>query len=492
MKKHLFLLFALCFSIGTMAEDIPANYYDAINGKQDSALKSTLHEIIKGGERYEYGSNNYHSTSNPPQWEKGDLKSYGTWQAFPITDVGDYNVILDMYSKSVRYFPNKRGDSGCGLQIEHCLPKSWWGSEKASKAAYCDLWNLNPADAQANGQKSNFPPGYVTKADKFDNGSFRMDKKSQYGDKSFSCFEPEDQYKGDFARAYFYIATAYEDVAWVNDYAKYVTNDSWEEFVPWLKDVLLDWHRKDPVSRKEIERADYISSIQHNRNPYIDYPDLIEYIWGNKQGEAVDLEHLTCYADNQHTPIVLPDPDPRVYDTIVNLPGLTKAIVNAYVNGEVTGYASDKIQSNGSSAILMGASSTDGYISFSNLSLSDTAVLAFRASPYQTASSMQIDIYTDDQLLTSIEETVEQYTRYEKRYRITIPAGTRSIKIASVGGSTSKRACIQELYLLGPQKAEGVCNISIDNEPARKEIREGQIVIIRNSSVFSILGQPIQ
>ena len=57
---------------------------------------------------------------------------------------------------------------------------------------------------------------------------------------------------------------------------------------------LLDWHRQDPVSQKEIDRNQAIyDSIQHNRNPFIDYPELVEYIWGNRVGQAVNLSSMT-------------------------------------------------------------------------------------------------------------------------------------------------------------------------------------------------------
>ena len=147
MKRTSIFIAALLFSVGMMAEDIPAGYYDAIDGKQDSALKSTLSLIVRGGERYEYGTNQYHSTSNPPEWEKGDFKAYGTWQALPITDRKEGGIVWDMYSDCVRYYPNKLGDSGCSLNIEHCLPKSWWGG--TVNEAYKDLYNLNPSDQRA-------------------------------------------------------------------------------------------------------------------------------------------------------------------------------------------------------------------------------------------------------------------------------------------------------------------------------------------------------
>lgn len=488
MKKYLSLSMALFFALGMMAEAIPANFYDGINGKKDAELKTALSLLVRGGERYDYGTNQYHTSSNPPEWQKGDLKAYGTWQALPLTDMHPDGIVWDMYSNCVRYYPNKQGESGCSLNIEHCLPKSWWGG--ADNEGYKDLFNLNPSDQRANSQKSNYAPGHVVKGDKFDNGSFKMDSKnkSQYG---YICWEPAEEYRGDFARTYFFMATAYEYFEW-NAYPDYINNDSYLMFSDAIIQVLLDWHRADAVSDKEICRADQISSIQHNRNPFIDYPELVEYIWGNKKGQNVNLNALTCaFRDGACVAPIPPTPSPVAYDTVINLPALTKAIVNAYTSGSIQGAASEKIQSNGSCSITMGASSTDGEISFTGISLKDTAVLAFRASPYNSAKSMQLDVYANDQLVKSIQETVEQETRNEVRYRITLPASTTSIRLASVGGGTDKRACMQELYLLTPKKNQAIDDVPFC-EKARKEIRDGQVIIIRGEKRYTPLGQTIQ
>lgn len=495
MKRLLSLCIVAMFALSLMAEAIPANYYDAIDGKQDSVLKSELSLLVRGGVRYEYGTNQYHSTNNPPEWMAGDLKAYGTWQALPSTDMHPDGIVWDMYSNSVRYYPNKLGESGCSLNIEHCLPKSWWGGDVND--AYKDLYHLNPSDQRANSAKSNFPPGHVKSGDKFDNGSFRMDSKakSQYG---FICFEPSEEYRGDFARAYFYIATAYEDFTWKSgtspfDASLAMDNDSYLEFKPWLIEVLLDWHRADPVSDKEICRADQISNIQHNRNPFIDYPELVEYIWGNKKGEAVDLASLTCTAGTGICPEpIIPTPDPQQYDTIINMPAIAKNTVKNYTNGTIQGAETD-IQSNGSCSITMGASNRDGEISFTGIELADTAVLAFRASPYNTATSMQLDVYANETLVKSIEVEVMNETRNEVRYRITIPQNTTSIRMVSVGGSTSKRACMQELYLLSPKKdTTPIATPEVEKETATKVLRDGQLFIIRNNEMFTLQGQRIQ
>lgn len=490
MKKTFILLIVTAFTLSMFAEDIPAGYYDAIDGKQDSVLKSTLSQIVRGGIRYEYGTNQYHSTSNPPEWGKGDLKAYGTWQALPFTDQKPQirGGVWDMYSNCVRYYPNKLGESGCSLNIEHCLPKSWWGG--TVNEAYKDLYNLNPSDQRANGQKSNYAPGHVQKGDKFDNGSFRMDSKnkSQYG---YICWEPAEEYRGDFARTYFFVATAYEYLDWTA-YKEYISADSYLMFSDKIIEVLLDWHRADPVSDKEICRADNISTIQGNRNPFIDYPELVEYIWGDKKGQVVDLAALTCAFEIGHCPETGEEPalPPCEGDTVINLPAITAALVNA-VQGTFQGSANSGIQSNGSASITMGKSATDGEISFTGL-LKEDGYLIFRASPYNSATTMQLDLYVDDELLQSIRDTVKQETRNEVRYTIDIPAGTTKIRFVSVGGSTSSRACMQELYLISCNAHQTGIDAPNSVPAARKVLRNGRIVILRNEAEYTITGQTIR
>lgn len=300
--KCLCAVWLVCCAVYVSAEDMPVGYYNAIQGTQDSVLKATLHQIIKGGERYVYGSTTYHTTNNIKNgdtiWIKGDLKAYGTWHGFQSCDQQSDGSIWDMYSTTKRYFPIK-GGSAAGMDIEHSLPKSWWGGNEND--AYKDLYLLNPADRVANNNKSNYPPGILNDSNKVNNNVFFMGKDTQWNDYAFSVI---DEYKGDFARAYFYVSTAYHDMKWDASYSKYVTNDSYLTFTPYLIQVLLQWHRIDPVSEKEINRLDAISTIQHNRNPFIEYPELVEYIWGNKKGTIVNLEDLTLTtSENYEIPV---------------------------------------------------------------------------------------------------------------------------------------------------------------------------------------------
>lgn len=257
-----------CMAIGPM----PAFYYEDAQGLKDEALKSTLGAIIHCGVRYKYGS--------------GNKK---TWDGFYHTDRDTTNnIVLDMYSNETRYFnPANPTASVLELDIEHMFPKSWWGGDV--NEAYCDLFHLVPADYSANRSKSNHAPG-IPSDTTFWNGSFATGSGSEYGLQKVFC--PADEYKGDFARAYFYIATCYGDsLQWEQsgDAAKAMTNTHWQEFQPWLRDLLLEWHKMDPVSNKEKQRAIEVNKIQGNRNPFIDYPQLVDYIWGEQQGQSVDF-----------------------------------------------------------------------------------------------------------------------------------------------------------------------------------------------------------
>ncbi len=257
-----------CMAIGPM----PGFYYEEAQGQQGEVLKSKLGAIIHCGVRYKYGS--------------GNKK---TWDGFFHTDRDTTtHQVMDMYSNNIRYFnPQKPTASVLELDIEHMFPKSWWGGDV--NEAYCDLFHLVPADYSANRSKSNHAPG-IPSDTTFWNGSFATGSGSEYGLQKVFC--PADEYKGDFARAYFYIATCYGDsLQWQlsGDAGKAMTNEHWQEFQPWLRDLLVSWHRMDPVSDKEKQRAIEVNKIQGNRNPYIDYPELVEYIWGDKTNQKVDL-----------------------------------------------------------------------------------------------------------------------------------------------------------------------------------------------------------
>jgi len=202
-----------------------------------------------------------------------------TWEGFFSTDRNADSTVIDMYSPVVRRF-NGFG-SVSGMHIEHSLPKSWWGAHENN--AYKDLFHLYPADGATNSLKNNLPLGEVAGTPTFDNTVTKIGKNGFGNIYTESCFEPADEYKGDFARSYFYIATIYQDLSNLWD-SPMMSKNTYPVWTPWAKDLLLKWHRQDPVSEKERARNNAVEAHQKNRNPFIDYPMLAEHLWGNKKG----------------------------------------------------------------------------------------------------------------------------------------------------------------------------------------------------------------
>ena len=211
-----------------------------------------------------------------------------TWEGFYQTDQKAGGIVWDMYSDVVRYYSGY--DAVADMNIEHSLPKSWWGG--IENAAYKDLFHLYPSDATANHRKSNYPMGVVSSST-FDNGMSKVGNNTAGTTYQGLCFEPDDEYKGDFARSYFYMATTYEAMAerWNSPM---MNNNTYPVWQPWAINLLMEWHKQDPVSDKELARNEVIYGIQGNRNPFIDFPDLVDYIWGDKTTTAYPFPDETA------------------------------------------------------------------------------------------------------------------------------------------------------------------------------------------------------
>ncbi|MCK5817390.1 MAG: endonuclease, partial [Candidatus Marinimicrobia bacterium] len=257
--KKLYFLFSLLSFVNVFAA-IPAGYYDDAAGLSGVSLRQALHNIIDG-----------HTE-----------KSYDyAWTAFASTDIrtslgSDY--IWCMYTEQeLHHDEDQQGkytmDQYITYNREHSWPKSW---ANESYPHYTDLYHLYPTQANSNTNRSNLPYGEVgTATYTTANGTKKGDARSGLG-YTGTVFEPIDDYKGDFARTYFYISTRYygEDGTW-ND----VEMADGCELKEWALDMLMDWHDLDPVSTKETDRNDAVYAIQVNRNPFIDHPEYVDSIW---------------------------------------------------------------------------------------------------------------------------------------------------------------------------------------------------------------------
>ena len=259
------LLMALIGMLATAA--VPSGYYNNAQSKSDQALMSALHQIIKGHTKRGYDQ----------------LKT-----DFKTTDCNG-NIIIDRYSDSQFTYDtdfcgtyNSVGDC---YNREHSIPNSWWGGS-SSDTAYTDLHHLIPTDGWVNSERGNLPFGNCANGTPKGTGKRGTCTFSGYNG---TVFEVADEYKGDFARMYFYFAVRY--MTRISSYTSGLgnvvfTSGNYKCLTTWAINQLLEWHRNDPVSTLETTRNDAVYGLQRNRNPFVDYPELVEYIWGNMQGNA--------------------------------------------------------------------------------------------------------------------------------------------------------------------------------------------------------------
>lgn len=265
-KLFIFQILFVLSAVYSVAQ--PAGYYDNATGT-GFTLKTQLHDIID-----DHSSQSYSSL----------------WTHFQSLEVDNYyendGTPLDMYSENPNgadpynfvwvsdQCGNYSGEASC-YNREHSFPKSWFND---GSPMYSDLVHLVLSDGYVNGQRGNLPFGEVGSASwTSQNGS----KKGtcSYPGYSGTVFEPIDEFKGDFARIYFYMATRYEDV--LHSWSSAILDGSTDKvYDDWYLNMIIEWHGNDPVSQKEIDRNNGIYGIQGNRNPFVDNPQWVYSIWG--------------------------------------------------------------------------------------------------------------------------------------------------------------------------------------------------------------------
>ncbi len=279
--KYILSTLSITLSLSFFGQ-IPAGYYDAAYGLNGDDLRLALYNIIKNHNSQSYSS---------------------LWTHFNSTDkLSGSNYIWDMYSDNPdganpynhTYNTDKCGNySGEGdcYNREHSMPKSWFND---AAPLYTDLFHIYPTDGYVNNKRGNYSFGEVG------NVSWTSDNGSKTGtcnypgySSSFNnpkVFEPLDEYKGDFARSYFYMLTRYRFQAFNsnngnnNDMVVGNGGTNVAQFTPWAENMLTEWAANDPVSQKEIDRNNRVYQIQGNRNPFIDHPEFSAMVFGPLAG----------------------------------------------------------------------------------------------------------------------------------------------------------------------------------------------------------------
>lgn len=313
-------------------------YYQDADGKKAAALKTALHDII----------------GNP------NVVSYsGLREAYTKTDVRPDGYLRDWYSNITNYEPgssfgsySKEGDA---YNREHSMPQSWYNEASPMKS---DVMQVLPTDGYINNMRSDNPFGEVnTQAGNYKHSANNYSKSGSSRTEGYAgtVFEPNDEVKGDIARIYFYMATCYEDriLTWTNGKASNVIGGTtYEPLKAWVMNMMMRWAALDPVDSIERARNAAVYGVQRNRNPYVDYPGLEQYVWGSKKDVAFSYDRYEGAEPGPYNPGGTdPDPDepdtPDTPDTPAE--GSTITLNNAFFGVDWTG-----VRPEGSNRVISG------------------------------------------------------------------------------------------------------------------------------------------
>ena len=263
MRANYFLAFLAVCIYTNASSQIPTGYYSTAENKSDQSLRSALHNIIDDHTTYSYTSS-----------------STDTWDILRESDADPNNannVLLVYTRESVNGAQEYSG--GAGWNREHVWAKSRGDFGNATGAG-TDVHNLRASNIGVNSTRSNFNFDDCT-------SSSCENTFGNYYSSSSLIFEPRDEDKGDVARIIFYMDVRYEGDNGELDLEMTESLLSTTTKIPrhGVRSTLLEWHAQDPVDDFERNRNNVIYDYQGNRNPFIDHPELVEYLWGDKQNQ---------------------------------------------------------------------------------------------------------------------------------------------------------------------------------------------------------------
>ena len=363
------------------------NYYSSIAGLSESERKGTnllknLKSILYDMNYFKYGgissgkANGVTAiyTITDRDWEHSPASAIttGTFNSSTnqITDFNHGNesqadpyvkmLYVDYTKQATTKF--KKDASNPNFDKEHvwCQSRGFKGGGEGEDAAMgpagTDLHHLIAGDSFVNQTVHNDNPyGFVATKNKEGNLSYTINNRNGTAvhtssqDESTTVFEPQDCDKGDIARAIFYMAARYNNYSGVDTISKfepflalanYATGSSGKvystETTPVTMGILSDllaWNKIDPVDDYEIRRNDLIyRNYQGNRNPFIDFPQWADCIWGTANDDGSGYDSTISKAANPNTDR-LNDSGLSISHRSINLaPGETQKISATTVN----------------------------------------------------------------------------------------------------------------------------------------------------------------
>lgn len=298
-------------------------YYASVDGQSGKTLLSGLKGVLKNMYYFSYANvwKIYEITDRNWELSPASSTTYGTYDSAnsQITSyqygTSNSNGRNNPYVRAVYRDSSEAGQihawgnhNASGINREHLWPQSrgFKDPDEASGPAGTDLHHLLAADGAVNqSYHNNNPYGNVDSSKSGYKEATGYIAGNLLGTSSYdgtsTVFEPSDQYKGDIARALFYMAARYNNWAGesgvISAYEPFleITNQAYDVSISGgtvtssdtssatmgILHDLLEWHEEDPVDQFEIHRNNLIyNNYQENRNPFIDFPEWVTYIWG--------------------------------------------------------------------------------------------------------------------------------------------------------------------------------------------------------------------
>ncbi|MFV8474878.1 endonuclease [Mycoplasma sp. Z631] len=259
----------------TYRYDNTNNYYAAANGKSGLELLNALLGIQKK-----------HLNGIKPAAAGYDyLKTiYDNSDAFKDKYYEKDNSILDIYSENpdgqdpytyATYKSTAKSSAiaeGEGMNREHVIPQAWFNKDLNMRN---DAQFVFPTDIKVNGERSNYAHDDVTQISE----TFKQGSKLGTNSLGKLAMEPLDAFKGDIARAYLYFMVTYRDKN-IGSSASVYTDNTVVKLLPHYLNTYLNWNMKDVVDPWDVTRNNEIARMEQMRNPFIDYPDLADSLFG--------------------------------------------------------------------------------------------------------------------------------------------------------------------------------------------------------------------
>ena len=334
------------------------SYYSSLNAKETSErsgnnLLKNLKPILKEGMKYYSYDNvwkayeitdrdwtlspaindNYNGTVYDAATLTYTKYAYGSSSSNPGNDPYVHTLYRDRSNPDARIkeWGAHTGNNATNREHVWCQSRGFKGRDGSSAAAYgpagTDLHHLISGDGKVNTNYHNdLPYGNVDKTKTYKDASAEFawlagnlvgtPIKTSAQDTQAEVFEPRDEDKGDIARACFYMVARYNNLAGetgvISDYepnlalAEYATGTGVAEYSTDTKPVymgimsdLLAWNKLDPVDDYEIHRNNLIfNNFQNNRNPFIDFPEWADIIWGGATGYANPSSDAIAVGEN--------------------------------------------------------------------------------------------------------------------------------------------------------------------------------------------------